>query len=34
MFAGPRLSTYKLTADLDSNDLEALVDAIGIGLMF
>ena len=28
MFAGPRLSTYKLKADLDSDDLEALVSAI------
>jgi len=28
MFAGPRLSTYKFKADLESNDLEALVDAI------
>ena len=28
MFAGPRLSTYKLKADLESDDLEALVSAI------
>jgi len=28
MFAGPRLSTYKFKADLESDDLEALVDAI------
>lgn len=34
MFAGPRLSSYKLKADLDSDDLEALVDAIDIGILF
>lgn len=28
MFAGPRLSSYKIKADLVSDDLEALVDAI------
>jgi len=28
MFAGPRLSTYKIKADLESDDLEALVSAI------
>ena len=28
MFAGPRLSNYKLKADLDSEDLEALVSSI------
>jgi len=28
MFAGPRLSSYKLKADLESEDLGALVDAI------
>ncbi len=28
MFAGPRLSTYKFKADLESDDLEALVDSI------
>ena len=28
MFAGPRLSTYKLKADLESDDQEALVSAI------
>jgi len=28
MFAGPRLSSYKLKADLESDDLDALVDAI------
>ncbi len=28
MFAGPRLSTYKLKADIDSDNLEALVSAI------
>ncbi len=28
MFAGPRLSTYKLSADLDSEDLEALISTI------
>lgn len=32
MFAGPRLSTYKLKADLDSDDLEALVSAIEEGI--
>lgn len=32
MFAGPRLSTYKLKADLDSGDLDALVDAIEEGI--
>ena len=32
MFAGPRLSTYKLKADLESDDLEALVSAIEEGI--
>ena len=32
MFAGPRLSTYKLKADLDFDDLEALVFAIEEGI--
>ncbi|NOR34275.1 MAG: DUF3575 domain-containing protein [Bacteroidales bacterium] len=32
MFAGPRLSNYKLKADLESDDLEALVSAIEEGI--
>ena len=28
MFAGPRLSTYKLSGDLDSEDMEALISTI------
>ena len=32
MFAGPRMSTYKLKADLESDDLEALVSAIEEGI--